>query len=57
MVPPPVLKGAVNVMVAWVLPDVADRLVGGLGTVYGVTVVVCDEVLAPALFTACRAIV
>jgi hypothetical protein len=41
---PPVLVGAVNVMVAWVFPAVADKLVGVPGTVYGAAVTWLDDV-------------
>jgi hypothetical protein len=41
---PPVLVGAVNVMVARVFPAVADKLVGVPGTVYGVAVTWLDGV-------------
>ena len=37
MAEPPVLPGAVNVTVAWVLPPVAVPMVGAPGTVAGVT--------------------
>jgi hypothetical protein len=55
---PPVLVGAVNVMVVWVSSADAERLVGGSGTVHGVTVVDVDALLlTPNEVTVSRTIV
>ena len=50
---PPLLPGALNVIVAWPFPAVAFTLVGAFGTVAGTTeLLVPDGVLVPAPFVA-----
>lgn len=50
---PPVLTGALNVMVACPLPAVADPIVGASGTVTGVTeLLAVDALLVPSAFVA-----
>ena len=53
IVDPPVDDGAVQVMVAWVSPAVAETLVGVPGTVTGVTGLEAEEAaLLPLAFAA-----
>ena len=50
---PPLLNGAVNVIVACMFPGIADNPVGGSGTVMGVTLTGgADAALAPAMLLA-----
>jgi len=53
MTDPPVLRGAVKVIVACPLPRVAMRVVGAFGTVAGVTALLDGELaLVPILLVA-----
>ena len=53
MTDPPVLRGAVKVIVACPLPRVAMRVVGAFGTVAGVTALLVEELtLVPTAFVA-----
>jgi hypothetical protein len=50
---PPLLAGAVNVIVAWPFPAVVTTLVGAFGVVAGITeLLVLEAVLVPTLFVA-----
>lgn len=52
MVAPPLLVGAVKLMVAWALPAVAVTLVGAPGRVLGVTLDVPEAALVPTALVA-----
>ncbi len=52
MADPPLIAGAVKLTVALLLPDEADKAVGALAVVIGVTLIGVEATPEPTLFTA-----